>query len=84
MFGAEESAIIVFFMKLFIQKLLTDRFNRTAINKVRIIYGGSVKRANAEALLKDGEVDGFLIGGASLRAAEFVDIITTANQHGRA
>jgi triosephosphate isomerase len=70
-------------MKLFIQKLLTDRFSRAAAATVRIIYGGSVNKKNAAELLSIGEVDGFLIGGASLRAAEFVHIINTAETYAK-
>lgn len=68
-------------MKLFIQKILTDQYGRSALKKVRIIYGGSVKKKNAEALLEQGEVDGFLIGGASLKAAEFVDIVKISEDY---
>ncbi len=42
--------------------------------KVRILYGGSVKPANAAELLEIAEVDGTLVGGASLKAAEFMAI----------
>ena len=70
-------------MKLFIQKLITDRFNRKAADVVRIIYGGSVKKKNAAELLEVGKVDGFLIGGASLRPAEFVEIINTAEAYAK-
>ena len=70
-------------MKLFIQKILVDRFGRAAAEKVRILYGGSVNRTNVEALLTDGKVDGFLVGGASLRATDFGFIIETARNHGR-
>lgn len=68
-------------MKLFIQKLLSDRFNRKAADTVRILYGGSVKKGNATQLLEVGGIDGFLIGGASLRSAEFVHIINTAEDY---
>ena len=44
-------------------------------NEVRILYGGSVKPANARAILALPEVNGALIGGASLRAADFLEII---------
>jgi len=43
--------------------------------KVRILYGGSVKPANAEELMAVANVDGALVGGASLKAADFVGII---------
>ena len=61
-------------MKLFIQKILADIYGRNFINRVRVIYGGSVNSRNAEDLMKDGTVDGFLVGGASLKPAEFIKI----------
>ena len=70
-------------MKLFIQKIIAEKCGRKAIEKVRIIYGGSVKPENAEALLTQGEVDGFLVGGASLKAEDFTKIIMTASTHGK-
>jgi len=68
-------------MKLFIHKFLCGRFDRKAAAGVRILYGGSVKKKNATQLLEVGHVDGFLIGGASLKAVEFVDIIHQAEQY---
>lgn len=68
-------------MKLFIQKVIVAHYGRPALKKVRIIYGGSVKPDNAAALLDAGAVDGFLIGGASLVATEFIDIIKTASTY---
>lgn len=68
-------------MKLFIQKILTSVCGRAAASKVRILYGGSVKAANAEELFTQGEVDGFLVGGASLKPKEFINIITTVYRH---
>lgn len=70
-------------MRLFIQKILTDLFDRSAAKSVRVLYGGSVNKKNAAALLRVGEVDGFLVGGASLRAAEFVSIITIAEAYAK-
>ena len=67
-------------MKIFIKKTLSDVYNRSAATKVRVLYGGSVKADNAEALLSLGQVDGFLIGGASLKAKEFLSIINTAHE----
>ncbi len=46
--------------------------------KVRILYGGSVKPSNAAELLHIPDVDGALVGGASLKAADFVPIIEAA------
>jgi triosephosphate isomerase len=62
-------------MQLFIHKVLTNTIGRTGAKKVRIIYGGSVTEQNAEALFTTGHIDGFLVGGASLRPAEFTQII---------
>ncbi len=68
-------------MKLFIQKVLVNIFGRTVVNKVRIIYGGSVNESNATALLEQGEVDGFLIGGVSLKPTEFTNIVRLAESY---
>lgn len=62
-------------MKLFIQKVLTDMYGRNYAMKVRILYGGSVHAKNAEELMVEGVVDGFLVGGASLKADEFTQIV---------
>ena len=70
-------------MKLFIHKIIADRFGRKAIDKIRILYGGSVKKANAEELLSGSEVDGFLVGGASLKAKEFGGIVKIAAQYAK-
>lgn len=67
-------------MKLFIQRVLTNMYGRPVLSKMRILYGGSVNEKNAESLLVEGMVDGFLIGGASLRAAEFATIIKMASK----
>lgn len=70
-------------MKIFIQKVIADLLGRPAVAKVRILYGGSVKKHNAEALLTEGEVDGFLVGGASLVAEEFISIVKSAKDIAR-
>lgn len=71
-------------MKLFIQKIIADMFGRNAVQKVRILYGGSINAKNAEEFLVHGELDGYLVGGASLRAADFGSIIATANTYAKA
>lgn len=50
-------------------------------NSVRILYGGSVKADNAQALFAGPDVDGGLIGGASLKSAEFLAICAAAQAH---
>ena len=57
---------------------LTDRIDRTASEKLPILYGGSVKADNAHGLLGQPDIDGALVGGASLKADEFVAIINAA------
>lgn len=52
--------------------------DETVANKVRILYGGSVKAANAKELFSQPDIDGGLIGGASLAADEFVQICKAA------
>lgn len=65
-------------MHKFIRSLLADAWSKEAAEKIRILYGGSMKPANAEELLSQNDVDGGLIGGASLKAESFSDIIDIA------
>jgi triosephosphate isomerase (TIM) len=58
----------------FIRKWLVSRFGEAAGQGIRILYGGSVKPANAKQLMAVGNVDGALVGGASLLAEEFLAI----------
>ena len=60
---------------LFIRRLLAAMNDETVARKVRIQYGGSVKPANARELMSQPDVDGALVGGASLEARSFADII---------
>ncbi len=59
----------------FIRKTLAAMFDEATAKKVRIQYGGSVKPANAKELMSQPDVDGALVGGASLEARSFADII---------
>ena len=54
---------------------LAKRYNPAASESVRILYGGSVKPDNAAELLSQQDVDGALVGGASLKSASFLPII---------
>jgi triosephosphate isomerase len=58
-----------------IRKRLSDRFGAPTAAAIRIQYGGSVKPSNAEALMAEPDIDGALVGGASLEAADFVAIV---------
>lgn len=55
--------------------------NKTIAQDLRILYGGSVKRDNAAALFSMPDIDGGLIGGASLNAEEFLDIATLCSSY---
>ncbi len=57
---------------------LAEIFDAEVASKVRILYGGSVKPSNAAELFGDPDIDGGLIGGASLNAADFLAIIEAA------
>ncbi|MBI5521870.1 MAG: triose-phosphate isomerase [Desulfarculus sp.] len=59
----------------FIRSWLAYRFDKKVAKATRILYGGSVKPANAAGLLTQSEVDGALVGGASLNVHDFLGII---------
>jgi triosephosphate isomerase len=59
----------------FIRGILTTLYDRDLAQAIRIQYGGSVKSGNAEALTSQRDIDGALVGGASLDAAEFASIV---------
>ena len=59
----------------FVRKTLAGLFDETVAKHVRIQYGGSVKASNARELMSQEDVDGALVGGASLEVRSFSDII---------
>jgi triosephosphate isomerase len=59
----------------FIRSLLAKIFTEAVAKKVRIQYGGSVKPNNAKELMSQPDVDGALVGGASLESRSFADIV---------
>jgi triosephosphate isomerase len=63
---------------LFIRRLLGSMFDENTARRVRIQYGGSVKPSNSRELMSLPDVDGALVGGASLEARSFGDIIKNA------
>ncbi len=65
-------------MHRFIRETLAQKYGRDLANHVRILYGGSVKPANASEIFSQPDVDGGLIGGASLNAEDFNAIVTAA------
>lgn len=64
----------------FIRDLLTKLFQIETANEVRIQYGGSVKPENIAELMKQPDIDGALVGGASLAADSFAAIVTKASE----
>ncbi|MDD4910295.1 MAG: triose-phosphate isomerase [Candidatus Omnitrophica bacterium] len=62
----------------FIRKLLAKLYNDDVAGSVRIQYGGSVKPANARELMAQADIDGALVGGASLEAESFAAIVNNS------
>ena len=61
-----------------VRKLLTEMYDAKLAEEIRILYGGSVKPDNAAELMCQQDVDGALVGGASLKADDFLSIIRAA------
>jgi triosephosphate isomerase len=59
----------------FIRRLVLERHGSDIADSVRILYGGSVTAANISELIGQSEIDGALVGGASLKADDFVSIV---------
>lgn len=62
-----------------IRKQIRSLYGRTAADDIRILYGGSTSADNAASYLEIEGVDGFLVGGASLKAKEFASIVECAS-----
>jgi triosephosphate isomerase len=62
----------------FIRKLLTELFGGDTAQEITIQYGGSVKPTNTKDLLSQKDIDGALVGGASLDVKNFTDIVRAA------
>jgi triosephosphate isomerase len=62
----------------FIRKLVGRVYDEQLAQEIRILYGGSVKAGNAEELMGQQDIDGLLVGGASLKADDFLAIIEAA------
>jgi triosephosphate isomerase len=61
-----------------LRKIMADCYNEQVADLVRIQYGGSVKPENAADLLSQPNIDGALVGGASLKADSFMGIVDKA------
>jgi len=70
-------------MHAYIRGLIREKYNSQLAESIIILYGGSCNAANAENLFSQPDVDGGLIGGASLKPEEFVSIIRIASSVNR-
>lgn len=67
----------------FIRNLLVKFYDDELAENIRIQYGGSVKPENAQDLIKQEDIDGFLVGGASLDVASFTSIVRNSLKEGK-
>ena len=64
----------------FIRQHILEQYGKGVAHEVRILYGGSVTSANIAEFINQPEVDGALVGGASLKADEFLSIVRQASE----
>jgi len=64
-------------MTIFIKRIITDMFGSKYAESIYILYGGSVTKNNAKEIIEKGNVDGLLVGRESLKAENFVELITS-------
>lgn len=62
-------------MIAYIRTLLAENFNEEVAEEVRIQYGGSVKPSNVEEIMNQSDIDGALVGGASLNPEDFIQLV---------
>ena len=62
-------------MHAFIRRVFAERHSSAAADALRILYGGSVKPDNIAGLMEQPDIDGALVGGASLKADSFAKIV---------
>jgi triosephosphate isomerase len=67
-------------MHAFIRRVFADRYSGEAARELRILYGGSVKPDNIAGLMSQADIDGALVGGASLQAESFAKIVNYGRQ----
>lgn len=73
--GKTASALQAQEMHAFIRNQLSSQFGEDVANDISILYGGSVKPENAKEIFSQSDVDGGLIGGASLKSRDFTNIV---------
>jgi len=65
-------------MLLFIRKVLAEIYDSSVAENINILYGGSVNSKNSASYIKEAKFQGLLVGGASLKADEFVELVKSA------
>ncbi|MFZ3054733.1 MAG: triose-phosphate isomerase [Minisyncoccales bacterium] len=65
-------------VRVFIREFLSNKFGKENCEKIRILYGGSVDSNNIHSFVAEARMNGALVGGASLKANEFLKLIKTA------
>lgn len=68
-------------MHFFIRNLINKKYSKAIADNLTILYGGSCNAQNAKHLFAQKDIDGGLIGGASLKATEFVDIVKAVSRN---
>ncbi len=71
-------------MHSYVRRLLNEKYGDEIASKVLILYGGSVKADNIAQLMKKPNVDGALVGGASLKAETFIEIVLQTSEQTKA
>ena len=66
-------------MHAFIRRVFADGYSKKTADEMRILYGGSVKPDNIAGLMSQADIDGALVGGASLKADSFAQIVNYKN-----
>jgi triosephosphate isomerase len=62
-------------MHAFIRRVFADGYAKKEADEIRVLYGGSVKPDNIAGLMSQADIDGALVGGASLKADSFAQIV---------
>jgi len=59
----------------FIRGILEEKYDVSVSEEIRIQYGGSVKPDNISEIMNQSDIDGALVGGASLKASDFIELV---------
>jgi len=66
--------------QIFVKKIISELYDRKTADSVLVLYGGSTNLKNAASFIKEGGCDGLLVGGASLKAEEFIAMIASIKE----